>query len=138
MIGKTNPFARRLRIDSTEVERLLWQRLRNRQLGGNKFRRQVTIGPFIVDFACIDACLIVEIDGGQHSEERDAARTAFLQSKGYRVIRFWNNEVLTELAGVHQMLQAVLAGYEPSPGWRFSPATLSPTGRGDDSESTAK
>ena len=115
MIGKTNPFARRLRIDSTEVERLLWQRLRNRQLGGNKFRRQVTIGPFIVDFACIDACLIVEIDGGQHSEERDAARTAFLQSKGYRVIRFWNNEVLENIDGVLQSILMKIEDEAPSP-----------------------
>ena len=115
MIGKTNPFARRLRIDSTEVERLLWQRLRNRQLGGNKFRRQVTIGPFIVDFACIDACLIVEIDGGQHSEERDAARTAFLQSKGYRVIRFWNNEVLENIDGVLQSILMKIEDQAPSP-----------------------
>ena len=115
MIGKTNPFARRLRIDSTEAERLLWQRLRNRQLGGNKFRRQVTIGPFIVDFACIDACLIVEIDGGQHSEERDAARTAFLQSKGYRVIRFWNNEVLENTEGVLQSILMELESQAPSP-----------------------
>ena len=115
MIGKTNPFARRLRIDSTEAERLLWQRLRNRQLGGNKFRRQVTIGPFIVDFACIDACLIVEIDGGQHSEERDAARTAFLQSKGYRVIRFWNNEVLENIDGVLQSILMKIEDQAPSP-----------------------
>jgi len=115
LIGKTNPFARRLRIDSTEAERLLWQRLRNRQLGGNKFRRQVTIGPFIVDFACIDACLIVEIDGGQHSEERDAARTAFLQSKGYRVIRFWNNEVLENIDGVLQSILMKIEDQAPSP-----------------------
>ena len=115
MIGKSNPFARRLRIDSTEAERLLWQRLRNRQLGGNKFRRQVTIGPFIVDFACIDACLIVEIDGGQHSEERDAARTAFLQSKGYRVIRFWNNEVLENIDGVLQSILMKIEDQAPSP-----------------------
>jgi very-short-patch-repair endonuclease len=89
--------------------------LRNRQLGGNKFRRQVTIGPFIVDFACIDACLIVEIDGGQHSEERDAARTAFLQSKGYRVIRFWNNEVLENIDGVLQSILMKIEDQAPSP-----------------------
>ena len=94
---------------------MLWQRLRNRQLGGHKFRRQVTIGPFIVDFACIDARLIVEIDGGQHSEAGDAPRTAFLRSKGYRIIRFWNNEVLENADGVLQSILMELEGQAPSP-----------------------
>ena len=115
MIGKTNPFAKQLRVHSTEAERLLWQRLRNRQVGGFKFRRQVTIGPFIADFACIDARLIVEIDGGQHSEEGDAARTQFLQSKGYRVVRFWNNEALENTDGVLQSILMELERHAPSP-----------------------
>ena len=114
-IGKTNPFAKELRANSTETERRLWQRLRNRQLGGHKFRRQVTVGPFIADFVCIDKRLIVEIDGGQHSEERDAARTAFLRSKGYRAIRFWNNDVMENADGVLQSILMELESHAPSP-----------------------
>ena len=115
MIGKTNPFARELRVNSTDAERSLWQRLRNRQLGGHKFRRQVTIGPFIADLVCVAAGVVVEIDGGQHSEERDAARTAFLAAKGYRILRFWNNEVLENTEGVLQSILMELEGQAPSP-----------------------
>ena len=115
MIGKTNPFARDLRVNSTDAEQRLWQRLRNRQLGGHKFRRQVTVGPFIADFACIDDRLIVEIDGGQHSEQRDAARTEFLTSRGYRVIRFWNHDVLENIEGVLQSILWKIEDQAPSP-----------------------
>ncbi|HEY0854310.1 MAG TPA: DUF559 domain-containing protein [Devosia sp.] len=134
------PRARKLRVQMTDAERRFWNLVRNRSFDGLKFVRQYPVGPFIADFACRERKLIVELDGSQHVAEAtyDERRTIFINSEGYSVLRFWNNEVLTELAGVHQMLQAVLAGYEPSPGWRFSPATLSPTGRGDDSESTAK
>ena len=115
MIGKTNPFAKDLRVNSTDAEQRLWQRLRNRQLGGHKFRRQVTVGPFIADFACIDARLIVEIDGGQHCEQRDGARTEFLTSRGYRVIRFWNHDVLENIEGVLQSILIKIEDQAPSP-----------------------
>src|SRR5262245_29541343 len=90
----------------TEAERRLWQILRLRQTQGNRFRRQVPIGPFIVDFVCHEARLIVEIDGGQHdpSSEAEASRTRFLEGEGYRVLRFWNNEVLENAEGVRSAI----------------------------------
>lgn len=88
----------------TDAERRLWYALRNRRFEGWKFRRQVSLGPYVVDFLCHSARLIVEVDGGQHSAEVDARRTAFLASQGYRVIRFWNNEVLVNVDGVLQAL----------------------------------
>ena len=100
--------ARNLRRDSTEAERALWSRVRDRRLGGYRFRRQVPIGLYIVDFLCSSAKLVVEIDGGQHQEQiaADCQRTRWLESKGYRVLRVWNNDVLGNMAGV---LTAVLA-----------------------------
>lgn len=97
---QANPHARRLRREMTDAERRLWYALRDRRFAGWKFRRQETIGPFIVDFVCMAARLIVEVDGGQHSEEADADRTAVLEARGFRMIRFWNNEVLGNLNGV--------------------------------------
>jgi adenine-specific DNA-methyltransferase len=96
------PRARGLRKHATDAERALWQRLRNRQLGGRKFRRQHPIGPYIVDFACIETHLIVELDGGQHLDHAaaDAQRTAYLNSEGYRVLRYWNDEVLLRIDDV--------------------------------------
>lgn len=88
----------------TPAERLLWSRLRDRRLAGFKFRRQVPVGPYIVDFLCAEARVIVEIDGGQHNlpdaRAQDQERTRFLEAKGYKVLRFWNNEVLGNLEGV--------------------------------------
>ena len=95
-----SPHAAELRRNSTDAERVLWSTLRNRQLAGLKFRRQPTVGNFIVDFLCVEAGLVVEADGGQHAPERDALRTAYLEAEGLRVIRFWNNEVLGNLSGV--------------------------------------
>jgi very-short-patch-repair endonuclease len=96
--------ARVLRAAQTEVERRLWQRLRNRQLNGAKFRRQSPIGPYIGDFFCLEARLVVELDGSQHGEERerqvDDRRTEYQKSQGYRVLRFWNEEVLNNIDGV--------------------------------------
>ncbi|MFH1034502.1 MAG: DUF559 domain-containing protein [Pseudomonadota bacterium] len=89
-------LARSLRKGQTEAERLLWRRLRSRGLAAFKFRRQHLIGPFIVDFVCLDRKLIVEADGGQHAlaAEQDQRRTRYLESQGFRVLRFWNNQVL--------------------------------------------
>jgi very-short-patch-repair endonuclease len=82
--------------------------LRNRQVAGAKFRRQSTIGSFVVDFLCAEARLIVELDGGQHSPESDAARTAFLESQGYRILRFWNHEVIGNIEGVLETIARAL------------------------------
>jgi very-short-patch-repair endonuclease len=109
--------SRALRQNMTEAERRVWQILRSHQMKGYKFRRQVPMGRYIVDFACHEARLIVEIDGGQHdrSSPREAERSRFLKSEGYRVLRFWNNEVLANLEGVHQAIADWLAGSSPPP-----------------------
>jgi very-short-patch-repair endonuclease len=107
--------ARRLRKDATDAERKLWSALRDKQLEGFKFRRQVPIGDFVADFVCLSQRLIIEVDGGQHDTERekDAARTAWLRARGYRVIRFWNNDVLGNLEGVVQMIRTALHDHPP-------------------------
>jgi very-short-patch-repair endonuclease len=94
--------ARKLRKDSTEAERLLWRHLKAKQILGLKFRRQEQIGYYIVDFVCYKASLIVEADGGQHLEnaENDEDRTKWLNSQGFMLLRFWNNEILTNIDGV--------------------------------------
>lgn len=94
----------------TDAERRLWRALRNRQLAGHKFRRQHPVPPYVADFACVERGLIVEVDGGQHSErtKADAARTQALQARGFRVLRVWNNEVMENLEGVLVAILAVL------------------------------
>lgn len=105
-----NQNARRLRKTKTDAETALWRHLRERQLEGFRFRRQVPIGPYIVDFACMEARLIVEVDGGQHSAgaERDGKRDSWLENVGYRVMRFWNNDVLSNRLGVLTAISEVL------------------------------
>src|SRR4029079_12797034 len=99
--GRTLLKAQRLRREMTDAERKLWSVLRNRKLNGAKFRRQQPLGPYIADFVCQECRLIIEADGGQHADNAsDARRTAFLESVGYRVLRFWNNDILTNLDGV--------------------------------------
>jgi len=109
-------FPRSLRKNMTDTERVLWQHLRNKQIENFKFRRQHPLGKFIVDFVCLEKCLIIEVDGGQHYEQReyDVARDQFLLSKGYRVMRFWNNEVLQETEAVLEEIRRLLLD-DPSP-----------------------
>lgn len=126
-IGRTNPHARSLRRNSTEAEQRLWRHVRNRQLGGFKFKRQETIGPFVADFACVECKLIVEADGGQHSDDADHERTAYLQRLGWRILRFWNNDVLQNTDGVLEtILVACLDKKEGKP----SPCPLPLAGEG--------
>lgn len=104
-----NQYARQLRQRMTDAEQLLWHHLRNRRLDGHKFRRQHPIGPYIVDFVHLQARLIIEADGGQHlASQRDPQRDAWLQAQGYRVLRFWNHDILqqtdTVLAAIWQAL----------------------------------
>src|SRR5437868_10971061 len=121
--GQTLAKAQRLRREMTDAERKLWSVLRNRQLGGAKFRRQQPIGPFIADFVCQQHRLIVEADGGQHSESTtDDRRTAFLESKGYRVLRFWNNDILNNLDGVADVIAAALSIPHPAQASLESPS----------------
>jgi very-short-patch-repair endonuclease len=100
-------LARKLRRSETDAEKLLWKHLRSRRLDGYKFRRQVAIGGFIADFAALEPRLIIELDGGQHAERilADQARTFELEQFGFRVIRFWNHDVLANIDGV---LEAIL------------------------------
>jgi very-short-patch-repair endonuclease len=103
--------ARQMRAAPTEAERRLWWHLRHRlAVQGTHFRRQVHLGHYIVDFASHNARLIIEVDGGQHDEQsgRDADRTRFLESQGYRVLRFWNNDILRNIDGVLQEIQSAL------------------------------
>jgi very-short-patch-repair endonuclease len=103
-------FARKLRRNPTPAEYKLWWHLQKRRLNGLKFRRQKPIGPFIVDFVCLEVKLIVELDGNSHRKNRDydQNRTDWLLHHGYRVLRFWNNEVDTNLEGVIATIRRVL------------------------------
>ncbi len=105
---------KQLRSNSTDAERNLWAHIRNRRLEGWKFRRQLPVGQYIVDFACPELRLIIEIDGGQHAEQihYDLGRTKFLQTKGYRVVRFWNNEVPGNIEAVLEALTLTLSQRE--------------------------
>jgi very-short-patch-repair endonuclease len=106
--------AQQLRNNATDAERRLWGHLRLRQLQGFKFSRQMPVGPYICDFICRERMLVVEADGGQHAESaRDAARTVYLERKGYRVLRFWNNDILENIEGVLQGILATL-GEQPA------------------------
>lgn len=103
-------IARRLRKESTEAERILWSYLRRKSLFSLKFRRQEQIGDYIVDFVCYDRKLIIELDGGHHNQdetkENDIRRQNWLESQDFKVIRFWNSEVLENINGVHQIIKA--------------------------------
>jgi very-short-patch-repair endonuclease len=99
-IGKTN-LSRHLRRRTTIAERVLWNRLRSRALCGMKFVRQEPVGPYIIDLVCREQRLVIEVDGGQHAESpRDAIRDRWLRNHGYRVLRFWNNDVIANTDGV--------------------------------------
>jgi len=101
-------IAKTLRKNFTETERLLWRHLRAKQMKGYKFRRQEPIGPYVVDFICQEAKVIIEVDGGQHSveKERDLERDRWLEEQGYKVLRFWNNEVLTNIHGALEVIRS--------------------------------
>jgi len=106
--------ARTMRKSPTPAEQALWYLLRDRRFSGHKFRRQVPLGPFIADFLSYDAQLIVEADGGQHADNPyDEARTRWLEAQGFRVLRFWNHEILTQRESVADRLFLALAN--PSP-----------------------
>jgi very-short-patch-repair endonuclease len=125
--------SRRLRRTSTDAEKLLWRHLRDRRLDGRKFRRQSWIGPFIADFLCVEAKLVVEADGGQHGEaaDYDRRRDAELARRGYWVLRFWNNDVTGNITGVLEAIRAALAERVPSPSHACGAGpSLSPGGGG--------
>jgi len=101
--------AKKLRSDMTDAERRLWYRLRAHRFDGHKFKRQVPVGPYVVDFACVGQKLIVEVDGGQHAENAsDVMRERYLRREGFRVLRFWNNDVLRNTDGVLERILGAL------------------------------
>ena len=108
--------ARSLRRGLTDVERILWRALRDKQLGGHRFRRQHPIGRYIADFVCIEQKLVIELDGSQHQEQLDydKKRTDFLQSQGWLVLRYWNNDILNNLDGVLTTIAENLKVLSPS------------------------
>ena len=126
---RTVDRARQLRSNQTDVERLLWSKLKDRQLSGFKFRRQLPIGRYIVDFVCRERALIVELDGGQHGSvtKYDSDRTRWLKHHGWRVLRFWNNEVAENLSGVLEVILAAVSASPSSP----HPVPLPQAGEGD-------
>jgi very-short-patch-repair endonuclease len=105
---RLTPIARKLRASQTEAEDRLWSCLRSRQLEGEKFVRQIQIDAYVADFACRTCRLAIELDGGQHDAERDAARTAIIEKYGYRVLRFWNGDALTNTDGVMEAIRQEL------------------------------
>jgi very-short-patch-repair endonuclease len=108
--------ARRLRGTPTDAEGMLWYRLRARRLKGYKFVRQEPIGPYTADFVCRDHRLVIEVDGGQHADNpRDAVRDKWFVDRNYRVLRFWNNDVLGNMAGVLETIVTALAEAPPHP-----------------------
>jgi len=112
--GQKRDRARELRRHMTDAERTLWRCLRMRQLEGFRFRRQLPVGPYIVDFACLRTRLVVEVDGGQHADaDGDERHDAFLRGRGFRVVRFWNNEVLSDPEGVCEVVLRWLADAPP-------------------------
>lgn len=114
--------ARQLRKGAPDAENRLWYVLRNRNLAGRKFVRQFAIDPYIADFACREAALVIELDGGQHADSAsDARRTAHLNREGYTVLRFWNNEVMSNRDGVVLAILSVIED-APLPGLRLWPA----------------
>jgi very-short-patch-repair endonuclease len=100
-----------LRRNLTEAERLLWHQLRDRRVGGVRFRRQYRLGAYVVDFVCLPARLVIEVDGSSHefTAEADGRRTQWLESQGFRVIRLSNEQVMSNLAGSVQTIEVVLA-----------------------------
>lgn len=103
--NRLTPIARKLRRDQTDAEKLLWSHLRNRQVEGVKFTRQYPVGPYIADFACRSLKLLIELDGGQHVENPvDIERTRLIEAQGYRVIRFWNNDIMANIDGVLEVI----------------------------------
>ncbi|MDG4899266.1 MULTISPECIES: DUF559 domain-containing protein [unclassified Mesorhizobium] len=111
-------FARRMRRESTEAEDRLWQELRGRRLDKIKFRRQVPVGRFVADFVCAEARLVIEIDGSQHAgSPHDQKRDAELKARGFRVLRFWNDDVLKDLDAVCDTIIAYVRDEDLQP-WR--------------------
>ena len=114
-MNKNTPLAKKLRKNMTDTEKFLWKHLRREQLSGYKFRKQAPIGRFIVDFVCLEKRLVIEIDGGQHAtmREKDRKKDHWLKEEGYRVLRFWNNDVLQNINAVLEIILKDCQGHPP-------------------------
>jgi very-short-patch-repair endonuclease len=135
--GPKRAFAKALRANATDAEKTLWRLLRSRRLAQMKFRRQVPIGPWIVDFVSFEQRLIIEADGSQHAEsEDDKRRDDDLSERGFRVVRFWNNDILLQPQSVMDMIVDVVA-QSPSPVCAPSGAQPPSPTRGEGSEDQA-
>ena len=121
--------ARLLRINMTDAERKLWSLVRCKQLQGFRFRRQVPLGRYVADFACMSARLVIELDGGQHADrsQYDQHRTAWLNGNGFRVLRFWNDEVFTNADGVLETIRLALVDPPPQPSPARGELVLNPS-----------
>lgn len=115
MSNDMTSIAKILRKKSTDTENLLWRHLRAKQMEGLKFRRQEAIGKYIVDFACYEKRIVIEVDGGQHSmmENEDNTRDQWLKDEGFKVLRFWNNEVLTNIEGILEVIRGTCLDHPP-------------------------
>jgi len=126
-------LAKNLRKNSTDAERLLWKYLRAKQIEGYKFRRQEPIGKYIVDFVCFEKTLIVELDGGQHTGDKDVNRDSWLNTQGFKVLRFWNHDVLINIAGVVEMIRANCRSHSSlTPPIITPPTSVLPRSQGED------
>jgi len=122
--GAKTQFARQLRKGMTDAETCLWFYLRRRQLEGCRFRRQHPVGPYIADFVCVEAKLVIEIDGSQHLESsRDVVRDAWFREQGYCILHFWNHDVFDRTDEVLGLIVGALASARPHPPSAPSPAT---------------
>jgi very-short-patch-repair endonuclease len=109
MERRLKEIAKDLRVRSTDAERLFWSKVRAHRCGGLKFKRQKAIGQYVVDFVCFDAMLIIELDGGQHaSSPSDAIRDEWFRTRGFRVLRVWNTDVLTNIDGVLERVRQII------------------------------
>ncbi len=113
-------FAKHLRNNLTDAEKLLWYRLKSKQLNNLKFRRQTPIGPYSIDFVCFPIKLVIELDGSQHAEKKnkikDQYRDAWLKKQGFKVLRFWDNDVLLNIEGVlEKIYKCCLRTPSPNP-----------------------
>jgi very-short-patch-repair endonuclease len=130
--------ARALRRSMTDAERKLWRAIRDRQIAGAKFRRQVPIGKFVADFLCYELRIVIEVDGGQHANSvKDGIRDRWFRDNELRVLRFWNNEVLSNLQGVLEVIAREIGSLPPHPAPRASSAPPSPA-RGEGEEEVAR
>ena len=124
--------ARHMRANPTKAESRLWRMLRDRRLPSLKFRRQHVIAPYIVDFACLERAIVIEADGGQHADSRsDVGRDRYLKRRGLTVLRFWNNEIMSNPAGIFDAIEAALHTPHPSAALRLPPSPVPGEGLGE-------